>query len=237
MLQIHSLYSCTNYTILPGSSYLYICVLPIYFGTLHFLIMMLRNQFLLAISCATLLFDSAESMSVCARSVSERMATLLVNQANRELDASRMYLAMDMWFRFHDFPGSASWCQTHSVEERSHAMKIFDHLALRQTEKVLSVSQEVLSDHGMEKFQNNRVSEVWKKALDQEVQNSQEYFNMAKVAEEESDYVSREFLNWFLNEQLMEENAVEDLYRKAIKLEKTGGLYVAIDKDMRVMDH
>jgi ferritin len=51
--------------------------------------------------------------------------------------------------------------------------------------------------------------------LDQEVINSKHYFEMCKQAEEESGYVTRQFLNWFLNEQLNEENAVEDLYNKA----------------------
>ena len=35
----------------------------------------------------------------------------------------------------------------------------------------------------------------------------------------------------------MEENAVEDIYNKTIKLEQTGGLYAAVDKDMMKMDH
>jgi len=172
-----------------------------------------------------------------ARAISSRMTTLLANQANRELDASRMYLAMDLWFRFRDYPGSASWCQTHSQEERTHAMKIFDHLALRQTEKHCAVSKELLTEFTMDDIDENKVSSVWKKALDQETKNSQCYFEMCKVAEEENDYVSQQFLDWFINEQLMEENAVQDLYAKALKLEKTGGLYAAMDEDMTKMDH
>ena len=51
-----------------------------------------------------------------AKSISPRITQLLNDQANRELDASRMYLAMDLWFRFNDYPGSAQWCQTHCQE-------------------------------------------------------------------------------------------------------------------------
>jgi len=170
------------------------------------------------------------------------MATLLVNQANRELDASRMYLSMDLWFRFHEYPGSASWCQTHSQEEREHAMKIFDHLALRNTEHHCTVSKDLLTDWSIDKFdetcnENEKLSDVWNMALQQEVANTKEYFEMAKVAEEENDFVSREFLNWFIKEQLMEENAVENIFKKTLKLEKTGGLYGAMDADFAKMDH
>ena len=174
---------------------------------------------------------------VSARAISANLATLLVNQANRELDASRMYMAMDLWFRFNDYPGAASWCRTHSEEERGHAMKIFDHLTLRETEQHCELSTGLLSDWSMKDVDANSISEIWKRALKQEQENSKHYFEMCQVAEQECDFVSREFLNWFVKEQLMEENAVEELVNKASKLEATGGLYMAMDKDMTKMDH
>lgn len=180
-------------------------------------------------------------MTTSARAISNRMATLLVNQANRELDASRMYLSMDLWFRFRDYPGSAKWCQTHCQEEQEHAMKIFNHLSLRNTEQQCILSKDILTDWNIKNFvdenNNEKVSQVWDMALQQEVANTQKYFEMVKVAEEENDYVTREFLNWFIKEQLMEENAVEDIYKKAVKLEKTGGLYAAMDDDFKKMEH
>ena len=116
-------------------------------------------------------------------------------------------------------------------------MKIFDHLSLRKTEQHCQVTSEVLTNWSMTDVEANSISTVWKKALDQEVANSQHYFEMYKVAQEENDFVTQQFLDWFLKEQLMEENAVEDIYNKTIKLEQTGGLYAAVDKDMMKMDH
>jgi len=167
------------------------------------------------------------------------MAKMLVDQANRELDASRMYLSMDLWFRFRDYPGSAAWCRTHSEEERTHAMKIFDHLVLRDTDDVCTVSKDVLTDWKIADFdeKKEKISDVWNLALKQEVENTKKYFEMAKIAEEENDFVTREFLNWFIREQLMEENAVLDIYKKALKLESTSGLYAAMDADFKKEDH
>ena len=172
-----------------------------------------------------------------ARAISSRMANLLVNQANRELDGSRMYLSMDLWFRYKDYLGSAAWCQAHSKEECEHAMRIFDHLTLRKTEQHCAINNNVLNEWKMDDFNEMKISSVWEMALNQEVANSQEYFKMCKIAEEENDYVTREFLNWFIKEQLMEENAVENIHAKALKLECTGGLYAAMDDDFTVMDH
>eukprot|EP01094_Clydonella_sp_ATCC50884_P013686 TRINITY_DN23964_c0_g1_i1.p1 TRINITY_DN23964_c0_g1~~TRINITY_DN23964_c0_g1_i1.p1 ORF type:complete len:195 (-),score=63.08 TRINITY_DN23964_c0_g1_i1:107-604(-) len=165
---------------------------------------------------------------------------MLVQQANKELDASRMYLAMDLWFRFNDYPGSAQWCQAHCQEERVHAMKIFDHLSLRTTEKQCAVTQSALTEWDMDKFSSQaqeKVSEVWLMALENERANSVEYSKIAKAAAEENDFVTSQFLNWFHNEQLLEENAVEDIYKKAVKLERTGGLYAAMDQDFAKMAH
>ncbi|KAL3918129.1 MAG: hypothetical protein SGARI_007545, partial [Bacillariaceae sp.] len=166
-----------------------------------------------------------------ARSITPQLAALLNSQANRELDASRMYLSLNLWFDYHDYPGSAKWCRSHSEEEREHATKIFDHLALRKTESACSISKSELTEFKIDDIDPNsgKLSDIWKMALDQEVQNSQKYFEMAQVAEEQHDFVTRQFLDWFLNEQLMEENAVSDIYEKALKLEQTGGLYRAMD--------
>ncbi|KAL3914555.1 MAG: hypothetical protein SGILL_006058 [Bacillariaceae sp.] len=174
-----------------------------------------------------------------ARAISPQLAALLTNQANRELDASRMYLSLNLWFDYHDYPGSAKWCRSHSEEERGHGMKIFDHLALRKTEKACAISTEQLTEWKIDDIDpdSGKLSDIWKMALEQEVSNSQKYFEMAQVAEEEHDFVTRQFLDWFLTEQLMEENAVQDILEKTMKLEKTGGLYRAMDDDMTKMDH
>ena len=118
-------------------------------------------------------------------------------------------------------------------------MKIFDHLALRKTESACSVSKEELTEFKIDHIDpsSGKLSDIWKMALEQEIGNSQKYFEMAQLAEEQNDFVTRQFLDWFLNEQLMEENAVSDIYEKALKLEQTGGLYRAMDADFTSMDH
>ena len=118
-------------------------------------------------------------------------------------------------------------------------MKIFDHLALRKTEAACAISNDQLTEWKINDIDpsSGKLSDIWKMALNQEVENSRHYFEMAQMAEEQHDFVTRQFLDWFLSEQLMEENAVSDIYEKAVKLEHTGGLYMAMDGDFSSMDH
>jgi hypothetical protein len=67
-----------------------------------------------------------------AMKISDSMLDGLINQANEELNASNLYLSMSLWFHDLELPGSADWCRTHSDEERTHALKIFDHIIKRR---------------------------------------------------------------------------------------------------------
>jgi ferritin len=67
-----------------------------------------------------------------AMKISESMLDGLINQANEELNASNLYLSMSLWFHDLELHGSAQWCRTHSDEERTHALKIFDHIVKRR---------------------------------------------------------------------------------------------------------
>ena len=67
--------------------------------------------------------------------ISRRLFKLLNDQGNREFEASLTYSAYSLWFTHNELNGSASWCRTHAEEERTHALKIFDHLASRRIEE------------------------------------------------------------------------------------------------------
>lgn len=69
-----------------------------------------------------------------ATHITRRLHRLLNAQGNREWQASLLYAGMAIWFEHNELPGSHAWCMKHSEEERRHAFKIFNHLALRRIE-------------------------------------------------------------------------------------------------------
>lgn len=72
-----------------------------------------------------------------AMQISDTMLNGLIEQANQELNASNVYLSMSLWFNDQELPGSATWCRTHSDEERDHALRIFDHIVKRRAKGAL----------------------------------------------------------------------------------------------------
>lgn len=70
-----------------------------------------------------------------ATAISRRLFKLLNDQGNREFEASLTYSAYSLWFMHNELEGSAKWCGAHAEEERTHALKIFNHLASRRIEE------------------------------------------------------------------------------------------------------
>lgn len=59
------------------------------------------------------------------------LSTALNIQINHEFGAAYVYLGMAAYFESRDLDGFAGWMRTQSEEERSHGMRIYDHLAAR----------------------------------------------------------------------------------------------------------
>ncbi|CAO3674231.1 unnamed protein product [Umbelopsis ramanniana] len=166
-----------------------------------------------------------------AMKISDSMLDGLINQANEELNASNLYLSMSLWFHDLELPGSAQWCRTHSDEERTHALKIFDHIVKRRAKGGMVRSLEA------QKFNFETPVQAWEFALDAERENSKRFHKLMAQARNESDFTTDTFLQWFINEQLEEESAVEDIVTNARGVEQTKGLYREYDKNIVNKEH
>lgn len=56
-------------------------------------------------------------------------------------------------------------------------------------------------------------------------------------ARKEEDFTTDNFLQWFINEQLEEESAVQDIYTNAKGVEETKGLYREYDSKIDKKEH
>ncbi|KAI9280983.1 ferritin-like superfamily [Umbelopsis sp. AD052] len=176
------------------------------------------------------LFYSTAKMS-SAMKISDSMLDGLINQANEELNASNLYLSMSLWFHDLELPGSAQWCRTHSEEERTHALKIFDHIVKRRAKGGMVRNLEG------QKFNFETPVQAWEFALNAERENSKRFHRLMAQARNENDFTTDTFLQWFINEQLEEESAVEDIVTNARGVEQTKGLYREYDKNIVNKDH
>lgn len=129
--------------------------------------------------------------------------TALNSQLNQEQSASLEYLAMAAWFEEHNFRGFAGFMRRQSDEERTHAMKFFDHIvdrgAIVKLDAITSPRQSFDSP-----------VDVFRAALEREQANSRSINECYRIATEANDYATQTFLHWFITEQVEEEQWGEE---------------------------
>jgi ferritin len=140
-------------------------------------------------------------------SLTEEIEAVLNDQIRKEAHSSALYLSMASWCERNGFDNSADHFYKQSDEERQHMLKIFKYvLDLGGT----AVSPTILDV----KFDFNSFREVFEEALEQEVLITQSINNIVDRCHKVKDFMTVEFMNWFLNEQKEEEY----IARRALEL-------------------
>jgi ferritin len=139
--------------------------------------------------------------------LSEKMNDALNVQANRELYSSYLYLSMSYYFESINMKGFARWTRLQAGEEMVHTMKMLDYVAGRGGRaRMLAVEAPKFSwDSPLQAFQH-----VW----DHERVVTGLIQTLVKVAEKELDEEAKEFLQWYIKEQVEEEGSSDNVLNK-----------------------
>ncbi|MGK9477271.1 ferritin [Melioribacter sp. OK-6-Me] len=153
--------------------------------------------------------------------ISEKMAKSLNNQVKEEFFSSYLYLSMASYFEVENWHGFANWMKKQSLEEYGHAMKIFDYL----NEVGKKVNLEQLDKP---KTEWNTPLEAFEDALKHELHITNKINELAKLADDENDFATANFLQWFVNEQVEEVASVKSIVEKMkfIGDQKSGLLFL-----------
>jgi ferritin len=157
--------------------------------------------------------------------ISEKVLKAFNDQINEELYSSYLYLSMSAYFEIKNMRGFANWFRIQSVEENMHAMKFFDF--------VNQVGGKVtLKQINAPKTNWKSAMEVFKETLAHEKHITAQIHKLVGIANQEKDYASQSFLQWFVNEQVEEEANVQDLiYKLEMIGDNKGGLYM-LDREL-----
>jgi len=155
--------------------------------------------------------------------LSEKMNEALNVQANRELYSSYLYLSMSYYFESIDMKGFAHWMRLQAGEELVHTMKMLDYVAGKGGRaKMLAVEAPKHSwDSPRQAFQN-----VW----DHERVVTGLIKKLVKIAEAEADGPTKEFLQWYIKEQVEEEESSDNVLSKVKAAGDDRGALQAADK-------
>ncbi len=121
-------------------------------------------------------------------------------QIKNELFAGYLYLSMSAHFDHENLPGFAHWMRLQAQEELAHAMRLFDYV-LRRGERV--------SLHGIEAPTTDfgPPLSLFESVLKHERAVTGMIHALFELAGKESDWAAQQELQWFIAEQVEEENS------------------------------
>src|SRR5215213_5184630 len=134
----------------------------------------------------------------------QRFIDELNEQIAAEFAASHQYVAIAAWYEAETLPQLARFFYAQAVEERNHAMMMLKYLLDTGSSFRLQPVAEptpTFADH---------VAPIGL-ALDQERTVSRRISEVFAAAREEGDYLSEQFMQWFLKEQVEEEATMSEL--------------------------
>ncbi|VVB72560.1 Ferritin-like domain protein [uncultured archaeon] len=140
--------------------------------------------------------------------LSEKMNEALNVQANRELYSSYLYLSMSYYFESIKMSGFASWMRVQAGEELVHTLKMLDYVAeAGGRARMMAVEAPRFSwDSPEQAFQH-----VW----DHERMVTGLIHALMGVAISEKDGATKNFLQWYVDEQVEEEESSDAVLSKA----------------------
>ena len=152
--------------------------------------------------------------------LSEKMQQALNEQVNAELWSAYLYLSMGMQFENAGLPGVANWFKVQFKEEQAHAEIFMNYINQRGGRVELKPIAEVPTEWAtpLDAFKDTLVHERKVTAM---------INNLYAIAEAEHDYATHDRLNWFVSEQVEEEESAQQLIDKFTLIGNDGmGLYM-----------
>lgn len=154
-----------------------------------------------------------------------RIERELNKQLNKEFFSAYLYMSMAAYFQSVDLLGFANWMNVQAKEELFHAEKFYNFIHERNGKVVLEQ---------IDKPQMEWVSPLaaFEDSLKHENFITASINELASAADEEKDYATKIFLQWFITEQVEEEsNALEVIRKLKLMKDAPGGMFM-LDKEL-----
>ena len=155
----------------------------------------------------------------------QKIIALLNDQVNKELYSAYLYLDIANFYSDKGLDGFANWYEIQAKEEQDHARIFMNYLNSRDEKVELLPIDAVPSSW-------ESVLEMFRSTLEHEKKVTAMINNLAMIAAEDRDYASISRLNWFIDEQVEEEESARDMIAafEAVEGNKYG-MYM-LDKEL-----
>ncbi|MDQ0148486.1 ferritin [Eubacterium multiforme] len=156
--------------------------------------------------------------------LSKNLLENLNKQVNFEFYSSYLYLSMASYAESVDLSGFANFFRVQAQEELAHAMKFYDYVF----QKNGVVTLEAIPKPDLT-FDN--IIDVFQKGYNHEQTVTKKIYELADIASEEREHATMSLLNWFIDEQVEEENNFNSLLKRVRRSEgNPAALYMMDDE-------
>jgi ferritin len=128
-------------------------------------------------------------------------------QIEREGYSSNLYLSMASWAESKGFSGISEWLYVQAEEERMHMLKFVHYINERGGHSQVPSFKKPPSDFA-------GIEDMFKEVLKHEEFISSSINEIASLTQEEKDFSTHNFIQWFVNEQVEEESSARTILDK-----------------------
>lgn len=157
--------------------------------------------------------------------VSKELENAINKQINAEFWSAYLYLSMSTWFDHKGLPGFANWFKVQFQEEQDHALKFMNYLISKGNKVELKPIEKVDTSW-------DSVLKAFEDTLEHERVVTSLINNLVSISRKENDYSTENMLQWFVNEQVEEEETAQAMI-DSLKLIGDNGFGVyTMDKEL-----
>ncbi|MCQ2247135.1 MAG: ferritin [Bacteroidaceae bacterium] len=157
--------------------------------------------------------------------IGKQVTNLLNKQINAEIWSAYLYLSMSLDATFKNLNGVANWFRVQWQEELEHAKILQEYMNSQDAKVELQPIKEVPNSWAS-------VLEMFKDALEHEMEVTCRIHEIAMLAQKEYDYATFSRMQWFIDEQVEEEQLCKDLIHLYKMSSDNHALQYQLDKDL-----
>ncbi len=157
--------------------------------------------------------------------LSQKMLDALNDQINAEIYSAYLYLSMSAWADSCNLKGFAKWFKVQWHEELQHAMKYFEYIGERRGQVQLKAI-----DNPPATWASPLAA--FEATLEHEQVVTARINKLVDLAQAEGDHATRNFLQWFVSEQVEEEAAADEIVQQLKMIGGSTGSLFYVDRHL-----
>jgi ferritin len=157
--------------------------------------------------------------------ISKEISEALNEQIVWEMYSANLYLSMSAYLHDQGLTGFSHWMRVQYQEETAHALKIYDFLITRG-------GKVVIKDIAAPPTSWNSVLELFEATLTHEQGVTRRINDLMHLAKDQRDFATDIFLQWFVSEQVEEEDNVTDMIHRLRLIDGKGQGLLILDQEL-----